>query len=146
LAENPEQFAALRADPSLARAAFEETVRYSSPVQTFFRTTNKDTELAGLALPEGSKVLMFLAAANRDPRQWDNPDKFDIQRKATGHVGFGFGVHACLGQMLARLEGECFLTAFARHVKHLEPAGAPKQQLNNTLRGLDSLPLRLTAA
>ena len=65
LAENPEQFAALRDDPSLARAAFEETVRYSSPVQTFFRTTNKDTEVSGVALPEGSKVLMFLAAANR---------------------------------------------------------------------------------
>lgn len=145
LAENPEQFAALRDDPSLARAAFEETVRYSSPVQTFFRTTNKDAEVSGVALPEGSKVLMFLAAANRDPRQWENPSAFDIRRKAAGHVGFGFGIHACLGQMLARLEGECFLTALARHVSRIELAGEPQQQLNNTLRGLDSLPLSLTA-
>lgn len=146
LAENPEQFAVLRDDPSLARAAFEETVRYSSPVQTFFRTTSTDTEVSGVALPEGSKVLMFLAAANRDPRQWENPAAFDIRRKAAGHVGFGFGIHACLGQMLARLEGECFLTALARQVSRLELAGQPKQQLNNTLRGLDSLPLHLTAA
>ena len=91
-------------------------------------------------------ILMFLAAANRDPRQWENPASFDIRRKAAGHVGFGFGVHACLGQMLARLEGECFLMALARHVGKLELAGEPVQQLNNTLRGLDSLPLRLTAA
>jgi cytochrome P450 len=146
LAENPEQFGYLREDPSLARAAFEETVRYSSPVQTFFRTTNKDAELSGIRIPEGSKVLMFLAAANRDPRQWENPASFDIRRKAAGHVGFGLGVHACLGQMLARLEGECFLTAFACHVGKLELVGEPVQQLNNTLRGLDSLPLRLTAA
>ncbi|MCG2621355.1 cytochrome P450 [Arthrobacter sp. I2-34] len=146
LADNPEQFAALRKDPSLARAAFEETVRYSSPVQTFFRTTSKDTELSGVPLPEGSKVLMFLAAANRDPRRWENPERFDIRRKAAGHVGFGFGVHACLGQMLARLEGECFLSALARNVAGIELAGEPVQQLNNTLRGLDSLPLRLTAA
>jgi cytochrome P450 len=145
LAENPEQYAALREEPSLARAAFEETVRYSSPVQTFFRTTNRDTELSGVPIPEGSKVLMFLAAANRDPRQWENPEGFDIRRKAAGHVGFGFGVHACLGQMLARLEGECFLGALARNVAGIELAGEPVQQLNNTLRGLDSLPLRLTA-
>jgi len=146
LARNPEQFAALREDPSLARAAFEETVRFSSPVQTFFRTTSRDTELSGVAIAEGSKVLMFLAAANRDPRQWERPNEFDIRRKAAGHVGFGFGVHACLGQMLARLEGECFLNALARHVDAIELAGDSVQQLNNTLRGLDRLPLRLAAA
>ena len=146
LAANPEQFAALSGDPSLARSAFEETVRFSSPVQTFFRTTSRETELSGVGLPEGSKVLMFLAAANRDPRRWEKPDEFDIRRRSAGHVGFGFGVHACLGQMLARLEGECFLTALARHVASIEPAGEPVQQLNNTLRGLDRLPLRLTAA
>lgn len=146
LARNPEQFQALRQDPSLARAAFEETIRYESPVQTFFRTTASDTEIAGTKIPEGSKILMFIAAANRDPRQWENPDTFDITRKAGGHVGFGFGIHACVGQMLARLEGECVLTALADRVASIELADEPVQQLNNTLRGLDSLPLRLTAA
>ena len=144
LARNPEQYQLLRKDPSLARAAFEESVRFESPVQTFFRTTSRDTELSGTRLPEGSKVLMFLAAANRDPRRWENAGEFDITRKAGGHVGFGFGIHACLGQMLARLEGESILTALAGRVEAIELIGEPVQQLNNTLRGLDSLPLRLT--
>jgi cytochrome P450 len=146
LASNPEQFELLKADPTLARATFEETVRHASPVQTFFRTTNKDTVVSGAAIPEGSKVLMFLAAANRDPRQWERADEFDISRRAGGHVGFGFGVHACLGQMLARLEGECVLNALARLVDRIELTGTPEIQLNNTLRGLDSLPLRLVSA
>lgn len=144
LARHPDQYRLLHQDPTLARAAFEETIRYESPVQTFFRTTSRDTELSGIRIPEGSKILMFLAAANRDPRRWENPDVFDITRKNGGHVGFGFGVHACLGQMLARLEGECILSALARRVQKIEIAGEPVQQLNNTLRGLDALPLRLT--
>jgi cytochrome P450 len=146
LAENPEQFARLKADPSLARAAFEETVRHASPVQTFFRTTNADTTVSGIDIPEGSKILMFLAAANRDPRQWERADDFDITRRAGGHVGFGFGVHACVGQMLARLEGECVLNALARLVDRIELTGTPEIQLNNTLRGLERLPLRFTPA
>jgi 4-methoxybenzoate monooxygenase (O-demethylating) len=146
LARNPEQFRRLREDPSLARAAFEESVRFESPVQTFFRTTSRDTVLSGVPIPEGSKILVFLGAANHDPRQWDNPDEYDMTRRAGGHVGFGFGVHSCLGQMLARLEGECILTAVAEQVAGIELAGEPAQQLNNTLRGLDSLPLRLVPA
>ncbi|MBD8042718.1 cytochrome P450 [Arthrobacter sp. Sa2BUA2] len=144
LAQHPEQYRLLHHDPSLARAAFEETIRYESPVQTFFRTTSRETELSGTRIPEGAKILMFIAAANRDPRRWENPEDFDITRKTMGHVGFGFGIHACLGQMLARLEGECILSALARRVQKIEIIGAPVQQLNNTLRGLDSLPLRLT--
>jgi 4-methoxybenzoate monooxygenase (O-demethylating) len=146
LATNPDQWARLRQDPSLARVAFDEAVRWESPVQTFFRTATTDVRVGDVVIPEGRKILLFLAAANRDPRRWEKPDEFDIRRRSAGHVGFGFGVHACLGQMLARLEGECFLTALARHVASIEPAGEPVQQLNNTLRGLDRLPLRLTAA
>lgn len=146
LAEHPEQWAALRQDPSKARAAFDETVRYMAPVQTFFRTVNEDTEVSGVQLPEGSKILMFLAAANRDPRHWEDPDTFDISRQASGHVGFGFGIHSCVGQIMARLEGECLLGALARRVAMIEVVGEPELQLNNTLRGWESLPLRLTAA
>ena len=146
LAAIREQFRLLKDTPSLARAAFEETIRHASPVQTFFRTADTDTEVSGVPLPEGAKVLMFLAAANRDPRQWERPDEFDINRRAGGHVGFGFGVHACLGQMLARLEGECLLGAVARLVDRIELVGEPEIQLNNTLRGLERLPLRLTPA
>ncbi len=146
LARFPDQWAALHDDPGLARGAFEEAVRFESPVQTFFRTVARDTELAGVALLEGSKVLMFLAAANRDPRRWVDPDRFDITRNAAGHVGFGVGIHMCVGQILARLEGEAMLAALARRVRAVEITGAPVRRYNNTLRGLASLPVRLIAA
>ena len=125
LATNPDQFAALRADPTKARGAFEEAVRLESPVQTFFRTTTRDVELGGAPIPEGEKVLMLLGAANRDPRKWPEPDRYDIDRSTAGHVGFGAGVHMCVGQLLARLEGEALLAAFARAFSSLEPDGEP---------------------
>lgn len=142
-ASNPDQWRLLRDDPSLARAAFEEVIRYASPVQTFFRTTTKDVEVAGVKIGEGQKVLLFLAAANRDPRKWEEPDRFNIRRRAAGHVGFGSGIHMCVGQMVARLEAEVVLTALARKVESIELTGEPKWRLNNTLRGLDTLPIAI---
>ena len=124
LAANPDQFAAFRADPGKARAAFEEAVRLESPVQTFFRTTTRDVSLSGVAIPEGEKVLMLLGAANRDPRKWPDPDRYDIDRPTCGHVAFGAGVHMCVGQLLARLEGEALLGAVARAFSSLEPMGS----------------------
>lgn len=144
LARFPAQFDALRADPKLARNAFEEAVRFESPVQTFFRTTTCEAELGGTVIPEGAKVLMFLAAANRDPRRWDRPDDYDIARKTSGHVGFGSGVHMCVGQLIARLEGEVVLDALARHAARIEITGDPVRAYNNTLRGLKSLPLYIS--
>lgn len=146
LARAPDQYARLHADPSLARGAFEEAIRFESPVQIFFRTTASEVELGGVTIPEGTKVLMFLAAANRDPRRWDDPDRFDITRNASGHVGFGAGIHMCVGQVLARLEGEALLAALVRRVARLEVIGTPTRRYNNTLRGLSALPLRLHAA
>ena len=141
LAQFPAQFARLRAEPSLARAAFEEAVRYESPVQTFFRTTTRPVEIGDIALDEGEKVLMFLGAANRDPRHWERPDDYDITRRTIGHVGFGSGIHQCVGQLLARLEGECVLSALARQVASIEFIGPPRRRYNNTLRALASLPV-----
>lgn len=146
LARFPDEFARLRADASLARNAFEEAVRFESPVQTFFRTTTRDVELAGTTIGEGEKVLMFLGSANRDPRRWDDPARYDITRKTSGHVGFGSGVHMCVGQLVARLEGEVVLAALARKVAAIEIAGPLKRRFNNTLRGLESLPIQLTPA
>jgi 4-methoxybenzoate monooxygenase (O-demethylating) len=143
---HPEQWAALHADPGRARGAFEEALRYESPVQTFFRTTTRAVTVDGVDIPAGEKVLLFLAAANRDPRRWDDPDRFDVARKASGHVAFGSGIHACVGRMLARLEGEILLGALARRVAAVELDGEPQRMLNNTLRGLTSLPLRVVAA
>lgn len=146
LARFPEQWARLRNDVSLARNAFEEAIRLESPVQTFFRTTTREVDISGFRLAEGEKVLMFLAAANRDPRRWENPDDYDITRRTSGHVGFGGGIHMCVGQLLARLEGEVMLTALARKVSAIAITGPEKRLYNNTLRGLTSLPITLTPA
>ena len=145
LAKNSDQFAALRAEPSKARAAFEEAVRLESPVQTFFRTTTREVLLAGVTIPEGAKVLMLLGAANRDPRKWPEPDRYDIDRSTVGHVGFGAGVHMCVGQLLARLEGETLLGALSRALASLERDGEPRPLLNNTLRGWVRMPVKATA-
>ena len=143
LARFPEEFSRLRSDPSLARNAFEEAIRFESPVQTFFRTTTKDVEISGCKVGAGEKILMFLGAANRDPRRWADPDRYDITRKTSGHVGFGSGIHMCVGQLVARLEGEVMLAALARKVAAIEMSGPVKRRYNNTLRGLESLPITL---
>lgn len=145
LAQSPSEWARLRADPSLARGAFEEAVRLETPVQTFFRTTTRALEIAGVPLPEGEKVLMLLGAANRDHRRFPDPHRYDITRRTIGHVGFGLGVHLCAGLHVARLEGEVLLAAFARRVARLELTGAPRWEPNNTLRSLAALPMRVGA-
>uniref|UniRef100_UPI0031B8B3F7 Cytochrome P450 enzyme (CYP199A4) n=1 Tax=Rhodopseudomonas palustris (strain HaA2) TaxID=316058 RepID=UPI0031B8B3F7 len=146
LARFPGELQRLRSDPTLARNAFEEAVRFESPVQTFFRTTTREVELGGAVIGEGEKVLMFLGSANRDPRRWSDPDLYDITRKTSGHVGFGSGVHMCVGQLVARLEGEVMLSALARKVAAIDIDGPVKRRFNNTLRGLESLPVKLTPA
>jgi cytochrome P450 len=142
-ARHPEQWAILRENPSLIRLAFEEVLRFEAPVQTFFRTTTREVEVAGVTLSEGEKVLLFLAAANRDPRRWERADQFDVKRRATGHMTFGTGIHGCVGQAVARLESEAVFGALAKRVASFEMTGEPRRRLNNTLRGLDSLPLRV---
>jgi cytochrome P450 len=146
LATHPDQWQRLRAQPELARVAFDEAVRWESPVQTFFRTATTDVHVAGTVVPEGKKILMFLAAANRDPRRWADPDAFDLSRDPSGHVGFGMGIHQCVGQHVARLEAEALLTALARRVETVELAGPTRRHHNNTLRAWESIPVRVRAA
>ncbi|KQO95706.1 cytochrome P450 [Leifsonia sp. Leaf264] len=145
-ATHPAQWEALRSDPRLARRAFDEAIRLESPVQTFFRTTTRDVELDGTVIPEGHKILMFLGSANRDPRRWDNPDEFDLSRDPSGHVGFGMGIHQCVGQHVARLEAATLITALARRVRTIELSDRPRRHLNNTLRAWESMPVRVTLA
>ncbi|SHG69248.1 hypothetical protein SAMN05443248_2381 [Bradyrhizobium erythrophlei] len=142
-ARHPEQWSILRENPNLIRGAFEEVLRFEAPVQTFFRTTTKTVDVAGVRLGDGEKVLLFLAAANRDPRRWDKPDVFDVRRRATGHMTFGTGIHGCVGQAVARLESEAIFGALTKRVASFELTGEPTPRLNNTLRGLDTLPLRI---
>ncbi|MCP2255195.1 hypothetical protein LY13_003969 [Prauserella aidingensis] len=142
-ATHPDQWARLRETPAAARVAFDEAVRWESPVQVFFRTATRDIEIGGRTVPEGHKILMFLGAANRDEQHWGaEADRFDLGRDPSGHVGFGMGIHQCVGQHVARLEAEALLTALARRVERLEPTGPPRRHLNNTLRSWESLPLR----
>jgi 4-methoxybenzoate monooxygenase (O-demethylating) len=145
-ATNPEQWTVLRENPNLIRGSFEEVLRFESPVQTFFRTTTRDVEVGGVRIGDGEKVLLFLAAANRDPRRWERPDTFDVRRRAAGHMTFGTGIHGCVGQAVARLESEAIFSALAKRVVTFELAGKPERRLNNTLRGFDTLPLRIKAA
>ncbi len=143
LAHHPGEYAKLHADPTLARPAFEEALRWESTAQTFFRTAGCDTQIAGIPVAMNTKVLCFLAAANRDPRKWPQAERYNIERRPSGHVALGSGIHGCVGQAVARLEGEVVLTALARRVKAIEVAGPHTRRLNNTLRALDTLPLRL---
>lgn len=146
LAQNPDQYALLRADRSLIKRAVEETLRWAGIVQTFFRTTSRAVALPEGTIPEGSKVLLFLASANRDPRKWADPDRFDVTRVASGHVGFGFGIHQCLGQMVARMEMEAILTALLDQVATIRPTGPAQGRINNTLNALRSVPVELAPA
>src|ERR1700692_242537 len=142
----PEQWTILRENPALIRGAFEEVLRFEAPVQSFFRTTTRAVDMSGVRIGDGEKVLLLFAAANRDPRRWDKPNTFDVRRRATGHMTFGTGIHGCVGQAVARLESEALFGALGTRVVSFELTGKPELRLNNTLRGLDTLPLRVVPA
>lgn len=140
---HPAQWAKLKEKPSLIKRVFDESLRWDSTVQTFFRTTSRVVHTEAGEIPAGSKVLLFLGSANRDPDKWERAEEFDIERIASGHVGFGFGIHQCLGQMVARQEAEVVLTALLEQVEGFSFAGEVKRSLNNTLHSLGSLPVTL---
>ena len=104
LAENPDQRALLQRDPSLIPAAIEETIRYATPLQLAGRTTSREVTLHGVTIPAGGRLVLVYGAANRDPRQFPDPDTFDLKRGRMRHLGFGEGRHGCLGAPLARRE------------------------------------------
>jgi cytochrome P450 len=139
LATNQDQWEALRADPSLARGAFEEALRLESPVQSFFRGVTEDMTLEDVSLTAGDRVMMLLGSANRDERKWTDPERFDITRNTVGHMAYGGGTHRCGGAALAQIEGTAMLQALARSVTKLELTGEPTWRLNNVVRGLSSL-------
>ncbi len=146
LATNPDQWEKLRADhPSLARTAFEETIRLETPVQVFSRTATRDAEIGGIGIAKDDRVMIFFGAANRDPRRWEDPDRFDVTRKASGHLAFGLGIHGCVGKPVARIEGEAVLGALARRVGRIELDGEPSRHLNNTVRSFERLPVAFHA-
>jgi cytochrome P450 len=144
IAERPDVFAALKAGPERVRAAFDEVLRLESPVQVMFRTTRRDCEVFGQRLAGDTKIAAFIGGANRDPRQWAQPDRFDIDRgPGPMQLAFGAGPHVCIGQMIARLEAECIVGALLQRVRAIGLAAPPTFRLVNTLRTLDRLPLRV---
>jgi len=140
LLRHPGQLAALRADPGLAAGAVEETLRYDAPVQLTGRVARGVMQVGGVSAPDGSVLLLLLAATGRDPDAFADPDRFDIRRAPGSHLAFAAGPHFCLGAPLARLEATIALQAFAARVAdpELVPAGlAYKPNLN--LRGPERL-------
>ena len=140
----PEQWDQVRENPSLIPNAFEEVLRLESPLQSFSRLATSDYDVEGISIPAGARVVVLFASANRDERKWEHADTFDVTRNASGHLGFGYGIHLCAGASLARLEGQAVLGALARRVERFE-LGASARKLNNVIRALSTLAVTVHA-
>jgi pimeloyl-[acyl-carrier protein] synthase len=142
LLQHPSQLEALRAEPSLVRNAVEEMLRYDSPVQLVGRTLLRDVEIDGRQISRGDQVVGIIGAANRDPAQFPEPDRFDVGRRDIRHLSFSGGIHFCLGAQLARTEGQVAIGSLVRRFPRLERAvGQLEWRDTVTLRGLKSLPV-----
>jgi cytochrome P450/ferredoxin-NADP reductase len=144
-ADNPAQWDLIRARPELIPNAVEEVVRLSSPIRAFTRYTAEDSEIAGVKIPQGKRVLVMFASANRDARKFADPDRFDVTRDVHDHLGFGTGVHMCMGMHLARLEMVSLLQSLSRRVKRIRLDGEPVVAMNNVIRAYASLPVVIEA-
>ena len=144
LFDHPEEQARLWEHPELAASAVEEIVRFDSPIQFVHRNVLEDLELEGQHLSAGDVVMVLLAAANRDPARFADPDRFDIGRTDNLHLSFAWGLHFCLGARLARMEGQLVLAGLVQRFARVEPAGKPVRNPGLVIRGFDSLPVRFT--
>ena len=143
LLSHSEQLAALRADPELVPTAVEELIRYDSPLQLFERTATADTVVGDVTVEAGSKIAALLGAANRDPAVFDRPDEFDVARADNPHLGFGAGIHFCVGAPLARVELQASLATLLRRFPNLTLGARPEQRPEFVLRGVRSLPVTI---
>lgn len=143
LAINPGQWERLKQEPHLIGNAVNEAVRLGSPIRSFSRHASKDTEIAGIPIAAGSRVMMLFASANRDETKFNDADKFDVARSNQDHVGFGSGVHMCVGMHLAQLEMQALLNAMIPRVADIS-IGKPTVKLNNIICAYESLPCHFT--
>jgi beta-dihydromenaquinone-9 omega-hydroxylase len=146
LAQQPDLYARLREHPELIPAAIEEQLRFVAPVQGFYRTATRDYIVGANTIPAGARVLLLFAAANRDPRHYDDPETFNLDRNPADHLAFGGGVHYCLGVPLTRLEGARVFSQLLPRVEAIRLAGDYRYLDNPTMRGLEHLPLELVPA
>ncbi|MBY3553905.1 cytochrome P450 [Modestobacter lapidis] len=144
LGTHPDAYRELRDDPTLAPSAINEVFRIEAPAQLFSRVAAARVELAGVPIEEGQRVAVLYASANRDERQYPDPDRFDVHRNPAGHLTFGMGPHACAGQALARIELRAVLDALLAQVGGIA-VGEPIRKINNVLRGISRLPTTFTA-
>jgi cytochrome P450 len=140
LGENPDQYAMLRENPDMIVATINETLRMNALMVAQGRRTTKDVEVDGTLIPAGSHIAILFGAGNRDPRHYDDPDTFTIERNPFDHLSFGFGVHTCAGQGLARMQITAVLEALIRNVKSYS-LGTPVRKINNSSLALEHLPV-----
>jgi cytochrome P450 len=140
----PDQLALLRRSPERMDGAVDELLRFDGPVQITQRIATEDMEVVGCKVRRGDEILLVLGAANRDPAVFAEPHRLDIARDARRHVGFGGGIHHCLGAVLARMETQIALAALLDRFGRIDLAGAPARRPTFTLRGLESLPVALS--
>jgi cytochrome P450 len=146
--EHPDQFARLRGAPDMLTSAVEEVLRYRTPIQWIFRATKDPVEMHGQTIPAGKLVLPMIGSANRDPRQFYDPGRFDIARDPNPHIAFGHGIHFCLGAPLSRLEARVALTELLGRLHDIARVNdnpwEPRQALH--VHGPQSLPIQFRAA
>ena len=145
-AEHPDQWDLLRRDRTLIPSAFNEVLRLHAPVHHFTRVATSDQDIDGVALPAGTRVLVMYGSANRDERQYPDPDRFDVTRNPIDQLAFGRGIHLCVGHNLAKMEGHAIFAELAERVERFELTAEPEWMLNNTLHGLARLPVRAIPA
>ncbi|MGN6499149.1 MAG: cytochrome P450, partial [Tsuneonella sp.] len=143
LAQDPEQWARVKADRSLLPGIVEEAIRWTTPVQHFMRTAAEDTEVGGQRIAKGDWLMLSYVAANHDPAQFEDPRKFDAARENNRHLAFGAGAHKCLGLHLARLEMRILFEELLDRIETIELAGEAKRSNSTFVGGLKTLPLRI---
>jgi cytochrome P450 len=142
LIENPGELARLQSDPGLMGTAVEEMIRWSTPVKEFMRTAAADTMVRGIPIAKGESVYLAYASGNRDEEVFDDPFRFDVGRVPNRHLGFGRGVHFCLGAPLARMEMNSLFSRLIPRLDHIELAGRPEFLATTFVGGLKHLPIR----
>lgn len=146
LAERPQMLADLKNDASLLDGFVQETIRWETPVKQFMRTATEDTEVSGKKIAEGDRLMLRYPSGNRDEDQFDKPFEFDMRRFPNKHIAFGFGIHVCLGQHLARLEMRLLWEEMLPRIASIELNGEPTRSVSNFVCGPKSVPIRFTKA